>query len=373
MIPVSEPWIGEKEEQYLLDAFRSGWISSAGAYIDKFEREWARQCNRKHGITVSNGTTALEAAISALNLPPESEVIMPTFTIISCALAVIRNQLTPVYVDSDPQTWGIDVTQIERLVTKATKAIMVVHIYGHPVDMDAIMDIAKRHNLRVIEDAAEVHGARYKGQVCGSFGDISTFSFYANKIICTGEGGMVLTDDDELAARCRSYRNLCFREDRRFLHTELGHNYRFTNLQAAIGLAQVEKIDEALKRKRWMGALYNELLKDLRDIQLPPITTWGDNVYWVYGLVLGDSYPFDAAALADNLKKKGIQTRPFFLGMHEQPILNKYHRKGTTFPVAERIARRGLYLPSGLTITEDQVRTSVDALKAALLELGPGL
>ncbi len=369
MIPVSEPWIGEAEEKYLLDAFRSGWISSAGAYIDKFEREWARHCGRKHGISVSNGTTALEAAVAALELPVGSEIIVPSFTIISCAQAIIRNGLMPIYIDSDPKIWGMDVTKLESLVSSSTRAIMVVHIYGHPVDMDVVLDVAKRRDLKIIEDAAEVHGARYKGRICGGFGDLSTFSFYANKIICTGEGGMVVTDDDELARRLRSYRNLCFREDRRFLHTELGHNYRFTNLQAAIGLAQVEKIEQALKRKEWMGGLYNELLREVKDLELPPRTDWADNVYWVYGLVLGDSYPFDATALAESLKQKGIQTRPFFLGMHEQPALKAFTSPGRTFPVTERLSRRGLYLPSGLTITEDQVRASADALKAALREL----
>lgn len=369
MIPVSEPWVGEREEQYLLDAFRSGWISSAGSYIDKFEHQWANYCNRKHGVAVSNGTTALELAVKALNLPPGSEVIMPTFTIISCALAVIRNQLKPVYIDSDPTTWGMNVKQIEEKLTKDTRAIMVVHIYGHPVDMDPVLELATRKGLKVIEDAAEVHGARYRGRICGSFGDVSIFSFYANKIICTGEGGMVVTNDDTLAARCKSYRNLCFREDRRFLHTELGHNFRFTNLHAAIGLAQVEKIEEALQRKRWLGSFYNEALRDIPDLQLPPVTPWGENVYWVYGIVLGDSYPFDAAILAEKLKQKGIQTRPFFLGMHEQPALKNFAEGKDRYPVAERLAKRGLYLPSGLTITEDQARTSSEALKSALREL----
>jgi len=245
---------------------------------------------------------------------------MPTFTIISCALAVIYNGGVPVLVDSAPRTWCMDVSQIEAKITPRTRAIMPVHIYGHPVDMDLVLELARKYNLVVIEDAAEAHGAEYKGRKCGGLGDISCFSFYANKIVTTGEGGMVLTNNPEYAQKARSLRNLCFRPERRFYHTEMGHNFRLTNLQAAIGLAQLERIEELVARKRWMGQAYTERLRDIPGLQLPVEEPWAKNVYWMYGVVLDESTGMDAAEFARRLKEHGVDTRPFFLGMHEQPI-----------------------------------------------------
>jgi perosamine synthetase len=358
------------EEAAVLEAVRSGWISSEGEAVGKFETSWAAVCNRKHGIAVSSGTAALDTAVYALRLPAGSEVIMPTFTIVSCVNAVIKNGLKPVFVDADPVYWGMAVAQIEERITPKTSAIMAVHIYGHPVDMDRVMAIARAHNLRVIEDAAEAHGSHCRSRICGSFGDVSVFSFYANKIITTGEGGMVVCDDDTIAERCRSYRDLGFMKERRFLHQSRGENYRMTNMQAALGLAQIDRLAEFVALKKKMGALYTSLLSDIPDVQLPPSSDWGENIYWVYGIVLGDSYPFNAAQLAERLKEMGIGTRPFFYGMHQQPFLHDMGiGLGEQFPVCERLSSRGLYLPSGLSLSEDHIREVASSLKRALYSL----
>jgi perosamine synthetase len=384
MIPVNEPLIGDKELEYLTECLKTGWISSEGKFIREFEQKWAAYCGMKYGIAVCNGTAALQVAIGCLDLESGDEVIMPTFTIISCALSVIYNNGKPVLVDSEPRTWTMDVNKIEEKITKKTKAIMPVHIYGHPCDMDRIWELAKKYNLKVIEDAAEAHGAeyrikfqnskfkdqkkeKYEWKKCGSLGDISCFSFYANKIITTGEGGMVLTNNEGYAEKARLLRNLCFRKDRRFYHTELGSNFRITNLQAAIGLAQFERIDELIEKKRWIGRSYNERLKDIKGLILPVEESWAKNVYWMYGIVLDRNIGFDAVKFAKELREKGIDTRPFFLGMHEQPVFHKMGLfKDEHYPVAERIARQGLYLPSGLTLTEKDIDTVVRAVREVI-------
>ena len=367
MIPVNEPRIGEQELAYVSECLRTGWISSAGRFIEEFEARWAAYCGMPYGVAVSNGTVALEAAVGCLDLRPGDEVILPTFTIISCAQAVIYGGGVPVLVDADPRTWCMDVDLVAAKITPRTRAIMPVHIYGHPVNMAPLWALAERHGLAIIEDAAEAHGATYYGQRCGGLGDLSCFSFYANKIITTGEGGMILTKDAKLAERARSLRNLCFRPERRFFHTELGHNFRLTNLQAAVGLAQLERIDDLLAHKRWMGWRYSELLAGIPGLALPVEEPWATNVYWMYGIVLDESAAIDAVEFARRLKTHGVDTRPFFLGMHEQPALweqGLFH--GERYPVAERIARKGLYLPSGLTLTDEQVVRVVTAVKACL-------
>jgi perosamine synthetase len=376
MIPVNEPSLAEEDFLALQDTFRTGWISSAGKYVDEFEAAWAAYCGVGHGIAVSNGTTALTVAVEAVGVGVGDEVIMPSFTIISCASAVVRAGGKPVLVDSDPLTWCMDIGQVAAAITPRTKAIMVVHMYGHPVDMDPIMALAQRHGLIVIEDAAEVHGALYqshrgspdaKWQKCGGIGHIATFSFFANKLITTGEGGMVITDNPDFAARARGLRNLCFRSDRRFLHTEHGYQFRLTNMQAALGVGQVRRIESIVERKRWAAAEYSLRLADLPQLQLPMEHAWARSVYWVYGMVLADDVPFDAVGFAQRLKQLGVETRPFFLGMHEQPV---YHDmglfKGEQHPVCERIARRGLYVPSGLALTLDQIEQVSDAVHQAL-------
>lgn len=366
-IPVNEPLIGERETAYVLDCMRSGWISSEGPYVARFEEAWADYCGVARGVAVTSGTAALYAACDALRLGPGDEVIMPSFTIIGCAQAIMATGATPVLVDSDPRTWCMDVTQVSARITPRTRAIMAVHIYGHPVDMEPLNDLARRHGLAIIEDAAEAHGATYRGARTGGLGDIACFSFYANKILTTGEGGMVLTDDLALAERVRSYRNLAFRGDRRFYHTELGHNYRMTALQAAVGVAQVEDIDARVARKREIGRRYNESLGGLRMIELPAEMPWATNVYWMYGIVLDERLGFDAAEFAGRLGRHGIATRPFFLGMHEQPaLLDRGLFAGERYPVAERIARQGLYLPSGLTLTDGQIARVASAVREEL-------
>jgi perosamine synthetase len=367
-IPVNSPLLDGHEKKYLNECIDTGWISSEGPFIKRFEESFATLIGRKHSIAVSNGTVALDAAIEALGIGPGDEVIMPTFTIISCISQIIRVGAKPVLVDSNPITWNMDVNQIENKITNRTKAIMVVHIYGLPVDIDPVLDIAQKHGLKILEDAAQMIGQTYKGKFCGSFGDISTFSFYPNKHITTGEGGMIVTNNDTLGEECRSLRNLCFQPERRFVHERLGWNLRMTNMQAALGLAQLERLDEFVKRKRFMGRLYNELLAETRGIQLPlNVTENAENIYWVYGVVLGDEVDFDAAEVMRRLAAKHVGSRPFFWPMHEQPVLKRMGLfNGEEYPVAERIARRGFYLPSGLALTQEQIHKSAQALKEIL-------
>jgi perosamine synthetase len=356
MIPVNEPRLGPRELEYVMECVQTGWISSEGRFIGAFEQAWADYCGMKFGVAVINGTTALQLAVACIDLQPGDEVILPTFTIISCAQAITYNGGTPVLVDCEPHTWCMDVEQVEAKITSRTRAIMPVHIYGHPVDMQPLWDIARRHNLVIIEDAAEAHGAEYKGKRCGSLGDLGCFSFYANKIITTGEGGMVLTNDPAHAERVKSLRNLCFQKERRFFHTALGHNFRMTNIQAALGLAQVENIEAAVQHKRWMGQEYNKRLNQLKGIQLPVEEAWAKNVYWMYGIVLDESTGKTAVEFAKRLSDRGIMTRPFFLGMHEQPVFLKHGLfVGEQYPVAELLARQGLYLPSGLSLSLAQL------------------
>ncbi|HUR10953.1 MAG TPA: DegT/DnrJ/EryC1/StrS family aminotransferase [Flavitalea sp.] len=356
MIPVNIPLLGGNEKKYLNECIDTGWISSEGPFIKQFEEELAKRVGRKYAVAVSNGSVALDAAVLALNLGEGDEVIMPTFTIISCAAAVVRARATPVLVDCDPLTWNMDVNQVEAKITKRTKAIMVVHIYGLPVDMDPVFQLANRYKLKIIEDAAEMHGQTYRGKHCGSMGDISTFSFYPNKHITTGEGGMILTDDEQLAEKARSLRNLCFVPEKRFFHYELGFNFRMTNLQAALGVAQLEQLDKFVARKKAMGKLYTELLLGIPGLQLPlPSTSYAENIYWVYGLITESEAITNAAV--EKLQKSQIGTRPFFWCMHEQPVFTKMGLfKNEKYPIAERIARQGFYIPSGLGLTEEQIK-----------------
>lgn len=370
-IPVNEPDLSGNEKKYLCECIDTGWISSEGPFVRKFEEEFSKTVGRKYGITVTNGTAALEIAVRAIGISEGDEVIMPTFTIISCAEAVTRVGGIPVLVDSDPDTWNMCVDQIEGKITPKTKAIMVVHIYGLPVDMDPVLDIAKRYNLKLIEDAAEMHGQTYNGKPCGSFGNISIFSFYPNKHITTGEGGMIVTDDEELAEKCRSLRNLCFQREVRYVHEELSGNYRFTNLQAAVGLAQLERLGEFVEKKRNIGRRYTELLKDVKGIKLPKEYEGNNqNIYWVYGIVLGDEIKCDNREFVKKLGEKGIGSRTFFWCMHEQPVyVNRGLFKDEKYPVAERLARRGLYIPSGLALTDEQINRGADVVKQLIAEL----
>jgi len=370
MIPVNEPLIGQKELEYVTDALRSGWISSEGKFIKAFEEGFARYTGRRHAVAVNNGTNALILALRALELPKGSEVILPSFTIISCAMACIYNDLVPVFVDSEEDTWNMDVNQAEKKITGKTKAVMPVHIYGHPVDMDETSRLAEKHNLYVVEDFAEAIGSEYKGKKCGGFGDISCVSFYANKAITTGEGGMCLTDDDELADKLRKLKNLAFIPEKRFIHHELGFNFRMTNVQAAIGLAQLERIEEQVKKKIWIGKTYNEFLKPLEEkkaIRLPVEKDWAKNTYWMYGVVLNGNLKFDAEQAMKRLSEKQIQTRPFFYPMHLQPAFERYPWfKKENLSVSEKLYKYGFYLPSGLTLTEEQITKIAECVREVL-------
>lgn len=368
MILVNEPLLSGNERKYLNECIDTGWISSEGPFVKRFEEAMAESVGRKYGVAVSNGSVAIDAAVIALGLGKGDEVIMPTFTIISCAAAIVRAGAKPVLVDSDPETWNMSIEQIREKITPRTKAIMVVHIYGLPVDMDPILELADKYDLKVIEDAAEMHGQTYKNKQAGSFGDISTFSFYPNKHITTGEGGMIMTDDPVLADKCRSLRNLCFIPEKRFYHEELGFNFRMTNLQAALGMAQIERLDEFVKIKRQMGQKYTELLQSLTNIRLPlKQTSYAQNIYWVFGIVLNGEVAFEASEAMKRLASLGVGTRPFFWPMHEQPV---FHKMGLflneSYPVAENLARRGFYVPSGLALKSNEIEEVSNAVKKIL-------
>ena len=373
-IPVNEPLLDGREREYLDECVTSGWISSEGPMVDRFERGMAALTGRAHAVAVTNGSEALELAVEIAGIGPGDEVIIPAFTIISCAAPIVRRGATPVVVDADPVTWCMDATQLDGLVSPRTRAIIPVHIYGLPVDMDPVMALARDHDLVVIEDAAEAHGLTYKGRQCGSFGDMSTFSFYPNKHVTTGEGGMLLTDDASLAEAARSKRNLCFTAERRFVHEELGYNMRMSNLQAAVGVAQLERLDEHLVRKRAIGARYREILTDVPGLALPAeATVHARNGYWVFGVVLGDEVEADAADVMRMLAERGIGTRPFFYPMHLQPVFRRAGLfEGVSCPVAERLATRGFYLPSGLALTDAQIDRVADALRSVLATLTTG-
>lgn len=367
-VPVNEPLLDGNEKKYLIECIDTGWISSEGPFIKQFEERFAARVGRKYGIAVCNGTAALDAAVDALDIGPGDEVIMPAFTIVSCIAQIVRAGAKPVLVDSEPLTWNMDVTQLEAKITKRTRAIMIVHIYGLPTDLAPVLDIARRHGLKVIEDAAEMHGQTYRGQPCGSFGDLSVFSFYPNKHVTTGEGGMIVTDSAELAETCRSLRNLCFQPHKRFVHERLGWNLRMTNLQAALGVAQLERLDEFVARKRRMGARYDELLHGLQGVQLPlRRTDYAENIYWVYGLVLDEGRGLDAETAMKRLADEGIGTRPFFCPMHQQPVLRAQGLfADERYPVAERLYRQGFYIPSGMALTAEQAERAATAVRKVL-------
>lgn len=364
-IPVNEPLLKGNEKNYLIECIDSGWLSSEGPFVQRFEEAFAARVGKKYGVAVTNGTAAIDVAIEVLGIGPGDEVIVPAFTIISCLHQIVRNGAKPVLVDSDPSTWNMDVSQVEGKITPQTKAILVPHIYGLPVDLDPIKKLCKIHGMKLIEDAAEMIGHSYKGRPCGSYGDISTVSFYSNKHITTGEGGMILTDDEGFANQCRELRNLCFTPSKRFVHERLGWNLRMTNMQAAVGVAQLEQLDRFLIKKRWIGERYNHLLADLPGLQLPlKSTPYATNIYWVYGIILDDSIPFGAEEAIKRLNDLGVGSRPFFCPMNLQPVFqNIGFFQNESYPIAERMYQRGFYLPSGLALTEDQIVHVSETLK----------
>jgi perosamine synthetase len=364
-IPVNSPEIGATELRAVLECLESGWLSSEGPQVAQFERVFSQAVHRNHGIAVSSGTAALDIAVRALGLGPGDEVLVPSLTIISCARAIVESGAKPVPVDCSPTDWNAHLADFERWLTPRTKAVMLVHLYGLCADLDPIIRWTRARNLAIIEDASQAHGLCYKGRPCGSFGDISVFSLYANKLITTGEGGMIVCDAESLAERCRSLRNLCFDPARRFWHEELGWNYRMTAIQAALGIPQVKRLAELAARKRALGEVYRAGLEGLTSFEMAPSrTAYAENVYWVFALVVCPECGFSREDATAALGRQGIGTRPFFYGLHEQPVLRERALVDpVTLPETESLARRGFYLPSGLGLSRVDQDRVIGALR----------
>jgi perosamine synthetase len=373
MIPVSRPCVTDADVDAVADILRQGFVSGDAPIVAEFEKAFAAAVHREHGIAVSNGSVALDLALHALYLEAGDEVIIPSFTIASCLFAVLRTKATPVFIDVDPLTWNLSAATLHAAITPRTRALLAVHIYGLPIDMDAVVALCDKHQVVIIEDAAESHTVTYNGKLCGSFGLASTFSFYANKAITTGEGGMIVTDDANFAQRLRGLRNLAFlpAPGPRFVHEEIGWNARLSALQAALGKSQLQRMNEVTAEKRRIGLAYHNVLADHPLIQMQPTeTSYSRNMYWVVGLILAE--PLDARQVAKLLRDRGVDTRPFFYPLHKQPMLSKYSLDTQpSLPVAERLGNQGLYLPSFVGITDDEVRFCAQQLIAVLHELQP--
>ena len=369
-IPVCEPLLSGNEIKYVSEALETGWISSSGKYIPAFEEAFANYCGVKHAIAVCNGTVALHLALVALGIGKDDEVIIPSFTMIASAFAVCYTGATPVFVDSESTTWNIDTAKIESKITSRTKAIMPVHIYGHPCNMQPIHELAKKYNVKIIEDAAEVHGAEYEGAKCGALGDIAAFSFFANKIATTGEGGIVVTNDDELAEKCRYFKNLCFplTGNRNYNHNHIGFNYRMSNIHAAIGLAQVEKLDAYVDIRKKNNALYQQYLGNTSGIIFQPQLDGFKNVYWMNGMVIDKNITgIGRDEMMQRLKEIGIDSRTFFIGMHKQKALVDYGCNcSEEYPVTDWLAENGFYLPSGSGLNEMEIKHICDSIKTII-------
>ena len=366
-IPVCEPLLAGRELEYVTKAVSGGWISSSGSYVGEFEKQFASYLGVPYAVTTTSGTTALHLALLAAGIGEGDEVIIPAFTMIASAFAVCYTGAKPVFVDADASNWNLDPSLIEAKVTPKTRAIMPVHVYGHSCDMDAVQRIADKYGLLVIEDAAEAIGSRYNGRLCGSIGDMSCFSFFANKLITTGEGGMVVVRDERFIERLRYYKNLCFPRDgsRRYVHEDIGFNYRMPNVLAAIGLAQLERADFYLECRRSNALRYNALLAGQRGITIPPELSWTTNSYWMYSILIGDDFGISRDQVMAGLKAAGIETRSFFVSMHRQPALAKFGCDVSgDYPVTDDLARRGLYLPSSSGLTDAQIERISSALLA---------
>ena len=363
-IPVSRPFMWGNETEYVKTAIQTGWISSRGAFLNSFENLFAETIGVKHAVAVSNGTAALHLALSVLGVSQGDEVIVPDFCMISPVLAILYCGAIPVSVDVD-ETWNIDPSLIEEKITDRTRAILVVHNYGHPAAMEEIAAIARRRGIHLVEDGAEALGATVNGRQVGTFGDLACFSFYANKVITTGEGGMVVMNDDALYAKACWKRDLCFGPDDelRFVHQEMGYNFRMTNLQAAIGVAQLEHFDEAVSQKIEIARQYTAWLEDIRGLTLPPEASWAKNVYWVYGVVVEPGFGISRAALQQHLREMKIETRRFFSQVHRQPILSHLQMRAGC-PRSAHLADNGFYLPSYIGMTTDVVERIAQAVRS---------
>ena len=370
-IEVFEPLIGEEEIEAVVAALRRGEISgSFGESIPQFEEEFAAYAGCKYGVAVTSGSTALHLAVAAAGIGPGDEVLVSASTNIATALGVIHNGAVPIAVDSEAVTWNLNIDLVEQLVTPKTRAIIPVHLYGHPVDMDALMEIARRHNLLVIEDCAESHGATVRGKMSGSFGDMACFSFYANKVITTGEGGMITTNDENLAERLRLLRNLAFTKPR-FRHEEAGFNFRMTGYQAAMGLAQFRKIEQIIAQKRRVAQTYNKHLAGIEGLQLPVELEWARNVYWMYAVVVKPQSSVTRDQLMGYLRDNGIDTRTFFCPMNQQPCLqSRAGHRDVPCPVADGLWETGLYLPSTYSLTEQTIQHIASTVRMAFEHAG---
>ncbi len=368
-IPVNVPLITAEDVEYVSKAMSETWVSGEGPYIEEFEATFAKLCNRRFGISVANGSVAIDLLFQALDLKPGDEVILPAFTIISCLNQILRSGATPVFVDARRDTWNMDVSQVESLITPQTKAIMAVHIYGLPVDMDPLIELSRRHGIPIIEDAAEAHGLRYKDRIAGSMGLASTFSFYANKNITTGEGGMILTDNEELATKLKRLKNLAFLPDRRFVHNEIGWNARLSSLQCALGTSQTKRLDSILDKRREVGHRYHHALNEIPNIQLAPKEVpYARNDYWVFGLVLLPGFGANAREVMAKLEKSGIGSRPFFYPLNKQPVVLERGIEEVSLPNAEYLGEHGLYIPNGLGMTEFQIEQVIKKVTNVLGE-----
>jgi len=359
MIPVFSPWLPESARRYVLDCVDSGWISSLGKYVPRFEEELARFCEARHAVATANGTVALHLALAVLGIGAGDEVLVPDLTFVASANAVLYTGATPVLVDVDPATWGIDPDDVRRKLTPRTRAIMPVHLYGRPVDLDPLLAIAGEHGLDVVEDAAEAHGARYKGRRVGALGRIGAFSFYGNKIFTTGEGGAVVTNDPHLAARAAFLRDHAMDPQRRYYHAEVGFNYRMTNIQAALGCSQLEHAEEILARRRALAEAYDAGLAGIRGLAAAVPQPWEEGICWMYSVLVEPAFGLDRDAVCVALRARGIDSRPFFVPLHEMPP----YRADGPFPVASRLARQGINLPSGTALTGEEISTVCLALR----------
>jgi len=355
MIPLSFPTLGEKEASYVMDCLQSTWISSAGKYLDRFESAFAAVAGTKHAISCSNGTAALHLALLALGVKPDDEVIVPTLTFVACANAVIYCGAKPVLLDVDPGTWCLDASLIESQITSKTRGIIAVHLRGHPADMDVIRAIARRHGLFVVEDAAQAHGAKYRGRPSGSNGDVGTFSFFGNKMITTGEGGMITTNDDAVAESVRLLKNQGMTKEKRYWHPVVGYNYRMTNMQAAIGLAQLERLPEILARHRQVAAWYREELEGVPGLSWQQKRDWAEHAWWQFVAVIDEGFGEDRDAIVEQLQKSGIDARRLYYPTHDLPPFRKYV-VNRQFPVADRLAARGICLPTWAGLKREDVQ-----------------
>lgn len=353
-IPVSAPVLQGNEQRYVMDCLESTWISSTGKYIQQFESAFANFCNVKHAVSCSNGTTALHLALMALGVGPGDEVIVPTLTFVATANAVKYCGANAVFVDAEPNTWNIDPKQIESKITPRTKGIIVVHLFGHPVDMDPILFLAHRRNLFVMEDAAQAHGAEYKGRRVGSLGDVATFSFFGNKIVSTGEGGMVVTDNTNIADQINLLKNHGMDPCRRYWHPVVGYNYRMTNIAAAIGLAQLEKVEWQLQRRQEVRSWYREVLGNVRGLEFQSEMQWAKHVWWMFSVIIAGTYSVTVDEVMTRMQARGIETRPIVFPIHQLPPYLK-SVLGEKFPVADRIARFGINLPTWAGLTRDDI------------------